>query len=219
MSNKLVKMVISIKNANLNDLDGILNVEKEAWPEEIRAPKEKFKKRMELFPKGFFVAKTEEKIVGYIISEIIEYAPDKIISSWNKITDNGWMEKTHNPKGNSLYIVSIGVLPKCFGGGIGTKLLRAEKELVKKLNLNYLVLGSRVPNYRKAYEKNKISIKDYVYSKNDNGGYTDPLLRFCAKEGLKLLNDHHIVEGYMPGDKESMEYGVVMIWDNNNYTD
>ena len=45
---------IEIRNAHIKDLDSTVRLENSIWPEGTRATADKFKKRLEIFPKGFF---------------------------------------------------------------------------------------------------------------------------------------------------------------------
>lgn len=198
--------MIKIKNFNQikNILSEVMRVEKETWPEEIRAPREKFESRAEIFPQGFQLGFVNNKLWGVSTAEIIDFNPKKPCTSWEKITDNGWIKKTHNPKGNALYVISVGVSPKAERRGIGTALLEAQKEIAQKLNLKYLVLGSRAPGFH-AY---KGSIQQYLKEKNANQESIDPLIRFYERAGLKIIK---IVPNYMEDDPESRNYGAIML--------
>lgn len=198
---------IEIRNAHIKDLDSTVRLENSIWPEGTRATADKFKKRLEIFPKGFFLAFKDNSLIGVSTSEIIEYDPKNPPRSWEEITDNGYIEKTHNPRGNALYVVSVGAISRSRGG---SALLTAQKELVRRLNLKFLVLGARIPGYNDYCINNKeISIEDYVKLKRKNDESLDPELRFYTRNDLIL---HKIVLGYMEDDKESRNYGAIMIW-------
>lgn len=204
---------IEIRNARKEDLDSVLLVEEEAWPEEARAPRTKFEERLKTFPEGFFVAFLNDKIVGATTSQIINYDPKNPPNSWTEITADGHISRTNNPKGNCIYVVSLGVSPNSrINGkspGIGTKLLEQQKNLTKELNLNYLVLSSRVPGYDLYYRQNKeIPIDIYISLNRDDKLPVDKELRFYQRLGLRPVK---ICPNTMD-DKESRNYGVIMEW-------
>ena len=195
--------MIKIRNAKKNDLDEIVMLEDRIWAEGIRADKRKFESRLKIFPEGFFLAFNNDKLIGFSTSEIINYDSNPL--SWEDITDNGYI-KNHNKNGNTLYVVSIGAISRSGGG---SALINAQKDLVKKLNLRNLVLGSRIPGYDEySKKKGEINIKDYATSIRENGELLDPELRFYTRNGLTLLE---IVPNYMEDDKESRNYGAIMI--------
>jgi len=206
---------IIVRNATAQKLDLVAGLENEIWPEGTRAPKEKFESRFNLFPQGFFVVYKGEEMIGVSTSEIITYDPKHPPTSWEGITDNGWIKATHNPKGNALYVVSVGA--KSRSGG-GSALVQAQKELVKRLHLEYLVLGARIPGYD-AYctEHREIPIQEYVkLTRESERGeeLLDSELRFYTRNGLRL---DAIKPNYMKDDKESRNYGAIMVWKNPEY--
>lgn len=197
-----------VENAKEEYMDDIVSLENRIWPEEIRAPREKFESRLKIFSDGFFVAFKDREMVGASTAEVINYDPKNPPHSWEDITDNGWIKKTHNPDGNALYVVSVGAASR---SGAGKELVEAQKNLTRRLNLDYLVLGSRVPGYQAYYEEKPIDIKEYLNTKDEKDEPVDPLIRFYSRCGLKIVD---IVSNYMEDDPESRNYGVVMAWEN-----
>jgi len=197
--------MIKIRNATFKDLDAVMELENAIWSPGTRSPRNKFESRLSRFPEGFFLAYKQDKVIGVSTSQIITYNGGSI-NSWEGVTDWGSIS-THNPEGNALYVVSIGSISRSGGG---SALIQAQKELVKKLNLDYLVLGSRIPGFD-AYcnENGNISIEEYVTLKRENGELLDPELRFYTRNGLSLKE---IRPNYMEDDKESRNYGAIMIW-------
>ena len=194
-------------------LSQVVRVEEEAWPEEIRAIRDKFVLRLQTFPQGFLAIFIDGRMAGVSTSEIIQYDSGNVPTTWEVITDNGYITKTHKKDGNALYIVSLGVSGWAQGKGLGSKLIEAQKELVKKLNLSFLVLGARLPGYRGFHHKNPdISAEDYLMMKNEKGEPQDPEIRFYERNGLRPVR---LVKNYMKDDPESENYGVVMAWKNN----
>jgi hypothetical protein len=48
------------------------------------------------------------------------------------------------------------------------------------------------------------------------GDIYDPVLRFQIKEGFQFCG---IVENYLRGDKESLEFATLIVWLNEKYKD
>lgn len=192
-------------------LDGVMRVEREAWPEEWRATREKFESRLKVFPEGFFVAFKDNEMSGVSTSEIVHYYPQELPSNWDAITDDGYIRSTHKPSGNALYVVSVGVSQRFQGQGIGRALVEGQKQLAQKLNLRYLFLGSRIPKYQEYHASHSdVSAEGYVKLENEEGKKLDPELRFYESCGLKTVK---VVPNYGP-DPKSENYGVVMVWEN-----
>lgn len=105
----------------------------------------------------------------------------------------------------SLSILNLG------GLRLGRRLYEARKELCEQLNLRSIVFGGRIPNYSK-FAKD-LTPKQYI-EKVKRKEVDDPVLLF------QLANDFHVrkvLKGYLDGDKESMDYAVLMEWINIYY--
>ena len=203
---------IITRNAEKKDLNEIVQLENEIWPEGTRATRNKFESRLRIFPQGFFLAYKNNQLIGVSTAEIIEYDEKNPPKSWEFISDNGYITNTHNPKGNALYVVSIGA--KSRSGG-GSALLQEQKRLTEKLNLKFLVLGARIPGYDEYCRNGKeIKIEEYARLKRSDNELFDSELRFYTRNGLKLWK---IMLNYMGDDKESRNYGAIMVWENPEY--
>lgn len=197
--------MIEIRNARKADLDNVMGLENKVWPPGTRSSREKFENRLRRFPEGFFLAYDERNLIGVSTSQIIKY-DGSTIESWERVTDCGFI-RTHNPNGNALYVVSIGAISRSGGG---TALIQAQKKLAKKLNLDFLVLGSRIPGYD-SYCKDQVEmpIEKYVKLRREDGELLDPELRFYTRNGLSL---REVKANYMEDDRESRNYGAIMFW-------
>ncbi len=203
---------IQIRRAEFKDLGLILDLENRIWPPGTRAPKEKFERRLSIFPDGFFLAFRNKELIGASTSQIICYSHENPPKSWEIVTDDGYIEKTHNLKGNALYIVSLGAISR---SGAGSALLSKQKGLAQGLGLQYLVLGARIPGYDEYCRNTKeISIELYASIKRSDGLPHDLELRFYIRNGLQIKN---IVSNYMEDDAESRNYGAIMVWKNLQY--
>lgn len=210
-NNMVVESALNIPPANKDDfLEQVMEVERSAWPPELQASKSKFESRFNIFPEGFFVVRLDGKIKGVTTSQITAY-DESSTHTWDEITDNGMIEKTHNPQRNALYVVSVGVGVEAQGRGVGGKLVQSQLGLARKLGLKYLFLGARAPGYD-AYcrEHGEISIEKYLKLKKENGDTLDPEIRFYEKQGLKSAK---VIPNFEP-DPQSRDFGVVMVWEN-----
>lgn len=201
----------SISDGNKEQfLNEVVEVEKNSWPPELQAPREKFASRLNLFPEGFFVVRIDEKIKGVSTSQITTYDSSSL-KTWDEITDNGTIKQTHIPSGDSLYVVSVGVGAESQGKGVGGMLVESQIDLAKKLGLKRLFLGARAPGYDAYCKDNgEISMEEYLELKNDKGEPVDPEVRFYERQGLYPVK---IIPNFEP-DLQSRDYGVVMVWEN-----
>lgn len=204
------KLKILVRKAKSENIPQILGVEKAAWGEGRAATREMFESRIKTFPEGTLVALINKKVVGVVATEIINYNPNEVGLRWYEITDNGFITKTHNPTGDTLYGVDLSVHPLHQNKGVGKKLLESIARLTIRCNLKQVMLGSRAPDYHKFADK--IKIEEYVANER-NDIPPDPELSFYKKIGLKVVK---IIPEYFE-DPESLNYGVLLLRENPFY--
>ena len=197
-----------IRPAQLKDVNEILIVEEEAWPAGMRAKREQFISRIETFPEGTLVAVADGHITGVVSTEIINYNLEKPIATWNEATDYGFIKKTHNPEGDTLYGVDLSVTR--FADNTSRLLMEAVGRLIIRFNLKQGVLGARIPRYHKF--KDKMTVEEYINGRRGSRPM-DPELAFYKNLGLKIGK---VLPNYI-NDPESCNYGVLLIWKNPFY--
>lgn len=205
-----MKNKIKIRQARLNDIPQLLEIDREIWPQ-FPATKEMFISRIETFPEGQFVAEIEGQIIGSVFTQIIDYKDwEEKNFSWNEITDNGTIKNTHNPKGDSIYGVGLAVRKKFQGRGVAALLMIEVGKLTIQKNLRQIFLGARIPGY--CYHS-ELPVEIYIKSKSKKGRFVDPELALYQKYGVEPIRP---LPNYMP-DPESLNYGVLMRWKNPFY--
>jgi len=201
-----------IRKAELADIEEIISVEARAWPVEGVATAEQFKARIETFPDGVLVAELDGRVVGVVVGEKVNLDQLKEEGiSWHSITDGGFIKKSHNPSGDTLYGVDLSVDPQYQHRGIGRRLLQEIGKMAIKSNLKAGVLGARMPDYHKF--AHRFTPEEYLNFRDKDGKLVDEELRFYERSGLKLLR---AIKNYFP-DSESGNYGVLAIWKNPFY--
>jgi hypothetical protein len=202
---------ISIRQASSDEIDILLRIEQAAWQEKA-ATREMLLSRMEVFPEGVFYAIKEGRIQGFAVNQIINYTKfDKDNPTWALLTDNGFMRKSHDYNGDSLYGISISVPPHVDDKDVALKLYEYGGKLTIKHNLKKVYIGSRIPFYHKYADK--MSVDEYVFGKSKTGRILDPELSLYIKMGLKI---EKIVPDFF-NDPESLNYGVMVSWENPFY--
>ncbi|ETA68209.1 acetyltransferase [Methanolobus tindarius DSM 2278] len=146
-------MKISIRNAEKEDIEGIMCVEHDSFHSNIAENADTFLERIETLPNGFLVMEINEEIAGYISSELWDYSENINIEKFklgHSITE------THKNDGKELYISSIGVLEKYRGRGYGNTLF---SELVSRICSKYeissivLIVSENWHAAKRIYEK------------------------------------------------------------------
>ncbi|MBI5356128.1 GNAT family N-acetyltransferase [Candidatus Collierbacteria bacterium] len=217
------KMVNSLINHLADsDLEEIVRVEKNTWPADWQAPIEKFKARIAKFPQGAIGVFENGNLVGVSTSMRINFDPNTTSDyhkTWDQITGDGFIA-THEPDGNTLYVVSVGVQKESQGNGYGQRLVAKQFELAKNLGCECLMLGARLPKFRESLSRQDINpdslsateliqkAQGYLDSKRNDGLRQEPEIRFYEKCGLKVLK---LTDPNFGPDPESCNFGVIML--------
>lgn len=130
-------------------------------------------------------------------------------SSWFEKTGGGTLE-THNPLGNVVLGVDLSVLRTVSRSLADQLLLTAIAIGPVSHGSKSVYLGSRIPSFHKYPD---LSVGNYVYGKRKSGKPLDPELYFYLKNGFKIAG---IIPNYMD-DPKSLNYGVMVRWDNPLY--
>ena len=199
---------MKIRQAQIEDIEGILIVEEEVWPKGLRVTKEQFISRIETFPEGTLVAIVDSNIVGVVATEIVNYDLKNSIFTWNEITDHGFIKKTHTPNGDALYGVDLSI--SRFVGNASKLLMQEVGKLIIRYNLKRGILGSRIPRYHKFADR--MTAEEYINSRRGNRPL-DPEIAFYKRLGLKIIR---VIPNYIE-DPESCNYGVLLSWENPFY--
>ena len=202
---------IQIRQATLDDIDEMLRVEAVAWPEGSRATREMFAARIETFPEGQRCAFVNEVMVGHVALQIICLDPEHPeFTTWMEVTDDGFIQQSHNPNGNTLYGVNLSSSGSNVGS-VGIALLQAAACLGGKLGLCRGALGSRMPGYHRVADK--MTANEYAFAVHKNGKPIDHEIAFMKQgfgDGFRIVR---VLPNYFPC-KESLDYGVLLVWEN-----
>jgi ribosomal protein S18 acetylase RimI-like enzyme len=198
-----------IRNYTKPDFEALVAVQKECFPppfpEELWWNEEQLKNHVELFPEGSFCVEVDGEVVGSMTALIVNYKPGDM-HSWEEVTDNGYI-RSHNPKGNTLYVVDISVKPAFRKLGIGKKMMQAMYETVVYLDLDRLLGGGRLSGYHKYSAE--LSPEQYL-EKVVEGELNDPVTTFLMRVGRVPVGVAH---NYLDDD-ESGNCAALMEWKN-----
>jgi len=131
-----------VRQVTTGDLDRCFAIESACYGSE-GATRERIKKRIEQYPRGFLVADHNRQVVGFVNS-----------GSTNKddISDEALKDMIgHDPTGNNIVIFSLAVSPKFQNRGISKKLMHGFIDTSRSLNKNCILLlckSELIPYYR-----------------------------------------------------------------------
>lgn len=165
---------------------------------------------VEKFPKGQVVIKVNGRIAGCALSLVVDSSKFEEQHSYKEITGNYTFD-TYEENGDVLYGIDVFIKPEFRGLRLGRRLYDYRKELCEQLGLRAIFLGGRIPNYHKYAEE--LSPKEYIQKVRDKEIY-DPVLSY------QLANEFHpvrVLKGYLEKDEASLEFAVLLRWDNIYY--
>jgi predicted amidohydrolase/GNAT superfamily N-acetyltransferase len=185
-------------------VDSYESLENQYWS------KEQVERLIQKFPQGQVVLKINGQFAGCALAIIVNADDIAEPHTYEEITRNYTFD-SHRVDGDILYGIDIFVKPEFRGFRLGRRLYDYRKELCEKLNLRGIAFGGRMPNYHK-YSPD-ISPKEYL-EKVKRREIHDPVVNF------QIANDFHpsmVLADYLPGDKASQDFAILMEWDNIYY--
>jgi hypothetical protein len=109
-----------------------------------------------------------------------------------------------------MYGVESCVHPDYRGRGVGSKLMDARFDVLKQLNLRGMVAGSAIIDYHTARH---LTPQQYV-REVITGARFDTNLSKQLHKGFRV---HNVIPNFLPGDTDTLGYGVAIVWHNPDY--
>lgn len=206
---------VIIHSVTKKDISGIVELQKAAFPqmaaEGVYWKQEQLEAHIKVFPEGQICAEYDGKIIGSCSSLIIILEPEYKEHTWKEACGDSFFAN-HNPKGDTLYGADVSTHPDYRRLGVATKLYRARRELVQKLNLRRIIAGGRILNYVEFAKKfTPQEYVDYVIK----GLINEPVLCFQMRNGFKFIK---ILSNYMK-DPRSLNYATFIEWKNTKFVE
>ncbi|HEY4616830.1 MAG TPA: carbon-nitrogen hydrolase family protein [Flavobacterium sp.] len=205
---------IELRNLKIEDYKELKKSMVESYPEMAESfwQEEQLEILLKKFPEGQLVIVVDGVVVGSALSILVTEDFAFKTKTYKDITGN-YTFSTHNPEGEVIYGIDVFINPKYRGLRLGRRLYDVRKELCEQLNLKSIIFAGRIPSYGKY--KDEITPKVYIEKVKKKEIY-DPVLSF------QLSNDFHevrVLKNYLVGDTESLEYAVLLEWNNIYYED
>lgn len=157
-----------------------------AADERIRA--EQFRAHIDVFPEGQLVVvdRTGRPVASSTdIRRNIDL--DRYQHRYMEVSGDNWLT-SHDPEGEWLYGIDIGIHPDWRGRGLSRLLYDARKDIVRRLDLRGHVAGGLPVGYGAV--KRQISIEDYL-SRVEAGEIFDPTLSVQLRRGFRIRGILH----------------------------
>jgi predicted amidohydrolase/ribosomal protein S18 acetylase RimI-like enzyme len=201
---------VVVRKLRKRDLEQVRDLQRECFPGVAPWTKNQFNRLIELFPAGQLCVELDKRIVATSSALLVNgaaYGRNHTFAEL-EITNAG----AFDPDGDTLYGIDIAVRPSSRGLRFARRLYEARKELVRTRNLRGMLIGGRVPNYHA--HAATLSIHEYV-AKVVRKQIRDPTLNAQLANGFAI---RRVLPGYLPSDRESCGYAVLMEWLNPDYT-
>lgn len=201
---------IVIRELKPDDFEQLTQMQELCFPGMKHWSKEQIKSQIDIFPEGQICIEYNGKLVASSGSLIIDFDVYSEESDWQTLSDQGFITN-HDPEGETLYGIEIMVHPDYRGMKLARRIYEKRKELARKFNLKNIIIGGRIPGYKKY--KNKLTARQYVQKVLDKAIY-DPVLTTQLSNGFVLKR---IIPAYLRSDEESGGYATLLEWTNLDY--
>ena len=174
---------------------------------------EKYRKHLELFPEGQFVALAridgKDVPIGATSTFRTNFDFEHYQHTYLDAIGSGWLTR-HNPDGEWLYGADISVHPQYRGMKIGRRLYDARRTLAQRLDLRGEIAGGLLPGYR--HYNGVLTIAQYVLLVHQRKLH-DPTLTMQLRNGFRvrgILYDHI-------SDPRSDNAATLIVRENHHY--
>lgn len=164
-------------------------------------------RHLELFPEGQLVVKDGDKVVGMTTTMRSKFDFGHYHHTFKETIAGGWLTN-HDPEGDWMYGLDIGVHPDYRGLGLARELYRARHEIARALDLKGQVTVGMMNGYGAV--KDQMSGEAY-YQELITGKRKDPTLSAQMKVGFEPIA---LIPDYL-NDPTCGNYGVLIKIDIN----
>lgn len=162
------------------------------------------------FPEGQFVIveSATDRVVAMASSLIVHWDDYAFDANWREWTAAGTFANHDPENGRTLYGAEVMVDPTIQRRGLGKRLYRARRRLVRELGLRRIRAGARLRGYHR--HAGQLTPEQYAQAVV-RGDLRDPTLSFQLREGFDVVA---VVHSYLHDDSESLGYAAVIEWLN-----
>ena len=140
-----------------------------------------YRKHLEIFPEGQFVVLDGERAIGMSTTMRSHFSTQP--HTFLEISGNLWMT-THEPRGEWLYGLDVGVDPDYRQQGVAREIYRARQELARRLRLRGQVTVGMMNGYGAV--SSEMTPEEY-FEKLRSGEISDPTVSTQQRLGFRLV--------------------------------
>lgn len=201
---------IRVRRLRKSDYETIVALQRICFPKIEPSTREQFESQLRTFPEGQICVDLDGVPIASSSSLILDFDLYSQWHDWKAISDDGFI-RNHDPKGDALYGIEIMVHPNYRGMRLARRLYAARQELCRRKNLARMILGGRIPGYKK-YAK-RMSAREYT-DKVIRRELYDPVLTTQLANGFVVLR---LIPDYLPSDEDSAGWATHLEWVNLAY--
>ena len=161
-----------------------------------------YKRHLEVFPEGQFVITDNDKVIGMTTTMLSRFDFNDYHHTFKETIAGGWLTN-HDPDGDWLYGLDVGVHPAYRGKGLARHLYRARHQIAKELGLKGQVTVGMMNGYGAVSDT--MSGGQY-YKELIEGKRTDPTISAQMKVGFEPIA---LIADYL-NDPTCGNYGVLI---------
>lgn len=199
-----------VRNYRKEDFGAMIDIQRECFPppfpNELLWNEQQLSNHLEYYPEGALCVEIDGELAGSLTGMLVTYDLGDLRHTWEEVTDRGYIT-THEPDGNSFYIVDIGIKPAIRKMELGRLLLQSVYERVVEDRLERVIGGGRMPGYKRF--AGEMSAEQYA-GKVLAGELKDPVITFLMRAGRTPVA---VIEGYLE-DEDSGDHALLMEWKN-----
>jgi GNAT superfamily N-acetyltransferase len=178
---------ISIVNTRFDHTAQLEILQRKVFPalaEDELLHADQYKKHLEIFPEGQFVALDKDKVIGATTTMRYHYDLDHPHHhTFKEIMGEGWLT-THDPNGEWLYGIDMSVDPDYRKMGIAKALYGARQHTCKMLGLKGQIAVGMLNGFSAVQDK--MSLEEY-FEKVKSGELFDPTVSVQQKIGFEIV--------------------------------
>jgi len=199
---------LSLRPLTLDDYDAVRALQLACFPTMDPWTLREWTSLVERFADGQLGLFAEgEGLVASCSSLVVHAADIGDWHDWMSIADGGYI-RNHDPEGDTLYGIEMQVSPAWRGYRLSRRLYEARKELCRRLDLQRIMLGGRIPGYSRHAEE--MTAREYVDAVMEKR-LVDPVLTSQLANGFVLKR---LIRDYLPSDEDSAGYATELEWVN-----
>ncbi len=206
MYKKIIKNGWIIRNTEPQDAPGLEALQQKVFPtlspDELMTAQH-YLQHIRIFPEGQFVVLDGEKVIG--MSTTMRYHFSTAHHTFLEISGNLWLT-THEPEGDWLYGLDVGVDPDYRGMGIAREIYRARQEVARQLGLKGQITVGMMNGYEAVQDQ---YTTDEYFEKLRAGEINDPTVSVQQRMGFVIVS---LIHDYLD-DPKCGNCGVLMTLD------